>query len=90
MHQLTPSAALLKAMLINSAKSVTDAASVDEKPCKAYAKGLLTDICVPNYQEGFGRPNIGSVSFLVPHTHTHTHIHNPHTLVVGFGGWMGV
>jgi len=59
--KLTPSAALLKAVLITSAKSVTDDASVDETSCKTYTKGLLTDICVPNYQEGWGRPNIGSV-----------------------------
>jgi len=88
MHQLTPSAALLKAMLINSAKSVTDAASVDEKPCKAYAKGLLIDICVPNYQEGFGRPNIGSVSFLVP-PHIVGWFWRVDECVGWFAGWVG-
>jgi len=59
--RLTPSAALLKAVLINSASSVQDSAARDESKCKTYAKGLLTATCVPNYQEGWGRPNIADV-----------------------------
>eukprot|EP00802_Teleaulax_amphioxeia_P001324 Tamp_01326.p1 GENE.Tamp_01326~~Tamp_01326.p1 ORF type:complete len:1819 (-),score=331.43 Tamp_01326:83-5314(-) len=59
--QLVPSAALLKAIIINSARSLSDDGSSKDAPCKTYAKGLLTQNCVPNYQEGFGRPNIASI-----------------------------
>ena len=59
--RLVPSAALMKAIIINSARSLSDDGSSKDAPCKTYVKGLLTTNCVPNYQEGFGRPNIASI-----------------------------
>jgi hypothetical protein len=59
--KLVPSAALIKALLINSARSLSDDGSSKDAPCKTYAKGLVTKNCVPNFQEGFGRPNIANL-----------------------------
>ena len=64
--RLTPSAALIKALLITSAESVQQSASSTDAPCKTYGgpRQLLTKSCVPNYQEGWGRPNLGSILWL--------------------------
>ena len=60
---LNASAALIKAVLITSARALAFDSSSADAACKEYAKGLLVKTCVPNYKEGWGRPNVGHVCF---------------------------